>query len=263
MTPTLNSAKSSNAVVRLHSIQLFKAIVHKAANPENLKLSLDELLALPKSGKTSGSEHRTTLYTMLGHLTPSRSVSATLVQTAVPLLAKETHDTSVATLASSLAPHLVFCLREDIALPPETLSLICKEMNGTKPVLRRAFCSLAGDAFWSLGSLTTQAALDFATAVYPAFENNLKTVAASPAASPAGPLEAYVAVAVLLGLFHRSGKFGRSITFYRRRRRPRFPDALLAYYLQTPRLIKMLLSNLYLSQVPSHRSCCGIRCTRR
>ncbi|KAJ3552008.1 hypothetical protein NM688_g4384 [Phlebia brevispora] len=207
LTPALNSAKSSNAVVRSNSVQLFRAIVNKTTKSEDQKLALNELIALPKAGKTTGPEHRVTLYTMLGHLIPSNTVSVNVLQTALPLLAKETHDHAVTTLASSLAPHLVYCLRNNLALPPDVLTLIPKEMNNSKPVLRRAFCSLTGDAFWTLGDLSTQTALDFATAVVPAFENNLKTVVASPAASPAGPLEAYVAVAILLGPFHRSGKF--------------------------------------------------------
>lgn len=148
---------------------------------------------------------------MLGYLTPSEVVSLSLLKTGLPLLAKETHDAAIVVLADSLAPHLVHCLRENLVLPAEVAALISKGMNGSKPLMRRAFCSLVGGAFWSSGELTTQVAIDFAKAVFSALENNLKTVAASPAASMAGPLEAYIAVAVILGPFHRSGKFGRSI----------------------------------------------------
>lgn len=232
LTPALNSAKSSNALVRQNSVQLFKAIIGRTTRPEDQKLSLDELTALPKASKTTGPDHRTILYTMLGDLIPSPAVSANMLQTALPLLAKETHDQAVLALASSLAPHLVFCLRENIVLPSEILALVAKEMNNSKPVLRRAFCSLTGDAIWALGDLPTQTSLDFAKAVLPALENNLKTVVASPAASPAGPLEGYVAAAVLLGPFHRSGKFGRSIKLRHQRYRYRIPDAsfLVSFY---------------------------------
>ncbi|PSR76114.1 hypothetical protein PHLCEN_2v8664 [Hermanssonia centrifuga] len=212
LVPTLNSTKSSNPVVRTAAIRLFKTIIEKTDDSTDLKLSLEELLILPKSGKTAGPDHRVALYTMLGYLTPSPSVSPTVVQSTSPLLAKETHDSAVSVLASSLTPHLLFCLRENISIHPDVQTLIAKEMTSAKPPLRRAFCSLTGDAFWQLGELTTEASSDFAKVVFPSYETNLKTVAASPIGSPAGPLEAYIAIAILLGPFARGGKFDDSIS---------------------------------------------------
>lgn len=174
-----------------------------------MKLALDELLALPRSGKTAGADHRVALYTMLGYLPPSQDVSPTIVEAGPALLSKETHDGAITVLALSLAHHIVFCLRENLALPAATQTAIAKDMNATKPPMRRAFSSLVGNVLWELGNLSTQTALDFAKAVLPSLENSLKTVAASPAAPPAGPLEGYIAVALLLGPYHDSGKFGR------------------------------------------------------
>ena len=211
LASTLNSTKSSNAVVRTNATRVFKAIIGKTTDSADLTLALDELLSLPKAGKTTGPDHRIALYNMLGHLTPSEATSPVLLQTGLPLLAKESHDIAVTALATSLAPHIVFCLRENVALSADVLSLIAKEMNNAKPVLRRAFCSLTGDALWNLGDLSTDASYAFANAMFPALEANLKIVAASPASSLAGPLEAYVATAILLGPIHRSGKFGKSV----------------------------------------------------
>ncbi|THG98438.1 hypothetical protein EW026_g3754 [Hermanssonia centrifuga] len=212
LVPTLNSAKSSNSVVRTTATRLFKTIIEKMDDSTDLKLSLEELLILPKSGKTAGPDHRVALYTMLGYLTPSPSVSPTVVQSTSPLLAKETHDSAVSVLASSLTPHLLFCLRENISIHSDVQTLIAKEMTSAKPPLRRAFCSLTGDAFWQLGELTTEASSDFAKVVFPSYETNLKTVAASPIGSPAGPLEAYIAIAILLGPFARDDSISCNAT---------------------------------------------------
>ncbi|GJE94641.1 ARM repeat-containing protein [Phanerochaete sordida] len=207
LTATVNNAKSSNAIVRTGAIQLFKTVISKASEGSDLKLALDELLTLPRSGKTAGADHRVALYTMLGHLPPSQDVSPAVVEAGPALLTKETHDGAISVLAASLARHIVFCLLENITIPAATQTAIARDMNAAKPPIRRAFSSLVGNVLWELRDLQTQAALDFAKAVLPSLETSLKTVAASPAAPPAGPLEGYIAVALLLGPYHSSGKF--------------------------------------------------------
>lgn len=194
-------------------MQLFKTIIAKIQDAAELKHTLDELLALPRSGKTAGADHRVALYTMLGFLPPSEDISRTISEAGPTLLSKETHDGAIAALSASLARHVVFCLSENIQLPAATQTAIAKDMNSSKPALRRAFSALTGNVLWKLGDLKTEAALQFAKAVLPALEASLKTVAASPAAPPAGPLEGYIAVALLLGPYHASGQFGRSAVF--------------------------------------------------
>ncbi|KAH9002519.1 ARM repeat-containing protein, partial [Lactarius deliciosus] len=90
------------------------------------------------------------------------------------------------------------------------LKLLATEMQNTKPSIRRAHITLAGDTFWALGDLSTTNAVAFARAVFPAFESSLKSVAANPLNAASGPAEGYVAAAVLLGPFSRSGVFGIS-----------------------------------------------------
>ena len=174
----------------------------------SVELAVVELLSLPKNGKTVGPDHRITLYSMLAFLNPSSPVSNSIIQTTLPLLAKETHDAATSVLASAMLPHLVCLLRDDEASPPHTATLIAKEMNNSKPVIRRAFCSLAGGALWENGDLSTKGSLAFAKVVLPSFENNLKTISSNPLNSSGGPLEGYIATTVLLGPFCRSGKFG-------------------------------------------------------
>lgn len=212
LTPALNSAKSSNPVVRASSISLFKVLIRLTQVAADLEHTANELLSLPKSGKTAGPDHRQTLYTMLGAVPPG-AVSASIVETSLPLLAKETHDASVSVLASSLAPHLISCLKSDAPLPGAVSSVAAKEMTNSKPVIRRAFCSLVGSALWDLESIESPSALNFAKALVPSLETNLKTVAANPTGAAAGPLEGYVAAAILLGPLSRSKQFGMLIHF--------------------------------------------------
>ncbi|KAI0077211.1 ARM repeat-containing protein [Panus rudis PR-1116 ss-1] len=212
LTPTLNSARSTNAVTRSTACQLFKAIIAKTQDPADLDLALTELLTLPKAGKTAGPDHRVTLYTMISSLVPSRAISPKVIQALPALLTKETHDAAVSILSTGLSPHLALCLREDITLPADAVSVIVKELNSAKPVIRRAFVTSVGNALWDLGELSTSTSHKFAQDILPALESSLKTVSANPVSAPAGPLEGYVAVALLLGPYARSRKFDDAIS---------------------------------------------------
>ncbi|KDQ56445.1 hypothetical protein JAAARDRAFT_36597 [Jaapia argillacea MUCL 33604] len=213
LTSTLNSVKSSNPLVRTNAINLFKIIMEKNASDQNVTLAVNDLLVLPKTGKSSGPDHRVALFTMLGYIVPSESASSLMVQNVPALIVKETHDAAVSVLAPSLAPHLVFYLRANRALSSEVTTLIATQMNSSKPMIRRAFCSMTGNVFWDLGNdFGSEASLAFAKSILPSFETNLKTVAANPLGAVAGPLEGYVAVAIILGPFARSGKFEEFIT---------------------------------------------------
>jgi hypothetical protein len=265
LTATATSAKSSNAVTRAGAIQLFKTAISKINASSDLKLALDELLALPRSGKTAGADHRVALYAMLGCLPPSQDVSPTVAEIGPSLLSKETHDGAILVLAPSLVRHVAFCLQQNIALPAGVQSSIAKDMNAAKPSVRRAFSSLAGNVLWQLGDLSTPAALDFAKAILSSLEVSLKVVAASPAAPPAGPLEGYIAVALLLGPYHQSGKFGRSVVFYPGEHISEFTFCgcfFVCFILQRTPLIEIQLCNHCLQAARSHHSCCGRKSTR-
>ncbi|KAH9856756.1 ARM repeat-containing protein [Lenzites betulinus] len=207
LTPTLNSAKSTNLIVRANSGGLFKVLMRSNHNVADQEHATNELLSLPKAGKTAGPDHRVVLYTMLGAVPPSQSVSSAALQTGLPLLAKETHDAAVTALADSITPHLAFSLRSDSVLPGDAINVLAKEMTNPKPVIRRAFCSLVGNAIWDLGQLGSTTATAFAKAVIPSFDANLKAVSSNPTNAPAGPLEAYIAVAALLGPISQSKQF--------------------------------------------------------
>lgn len=215
LTQVINSSKSSSPVVRTNSVALFQALLtlNDPEDPHNLsRLAVSDLLALPKTGKTAGPDHRVALYLMLSFLPPSDGVSATLIQTSTPLLAKEPHEGATAVLAAALPPHIDFLLRES-SLSSETTQLIAKEMSNSKPAVRKAFVGLAGSVFFNgQGTLETEKGVAFANALLPSFEACLKTVASNPLNSSGGPYEGYVAISVLLGPFAQSKKFGQCIS---------------------------------------------------
>jgi hypothetical protein len=211
LTPILNCSKSSNAAVRSNAIDLFEIIIPKhSEKQEDLKSAVVELLSLPKAGKTAGPDHRVALYTMLQSLPPSPATSPEVVSSAPALLIKETNDAAIAALGSALSSHLSYQLRGNEVLPAPVTSSIVKELANAKPPIRRAFYSAVGGAMWPLDSLETEASTALVKAIIPVLETSLKNVSANPIGVAAGPLEGYVAIALLLGPLKRSGKYGTS-----------------------------------------------------
>lgn len=146
---------------------------------------------------------------MLAFLAPSPTVSTVLIQSTAPLLSKETHEGATAVLATALPGHLSYLLKTDTPIPQDAAVLIAKEMNSTKPGVKRAFCVLAGTVFSDPEvDFGTGKAYDFAKSLIPSLENNLKSIATNPLNSSAGPLEGYIAVSVLLGPLSKTKKFG-------------------------------------------------------
>ena len=212
LTPTLNCSKSSNPIVRSNAIDLFKIIVSKhAQRDDDLKSAVVEVLSLPKAGKTAGPDHRVALYTMLRSLPPSSSTSPEVISSVPALLTKETNDPAIEALGSALSSHLSSQLRGNETLPALTITTIMKELANGKPQIRRAFYSAVGDAVWSLDSLETEASAALIKAMLPALEISLKNVSANPVGVAAGPLEGYVAIALLLGPLKRGGKHGNLV----------------------------------------------------
>ena len=204
----LSCAKSANPEIRANSISLFKITTEKATD-ESKEATVEELLKLAQAGKAIGPD-RKVLYTMFSFLSTSAQVSSLMVKVIPSLLAKETSEVALPILASSLTKHLAFYLREDLPFPDEVSKLLTTEMQNNKPPIRRAFVTLAGNTFWDLGNLKTANAVAFARAVFPGLESSLKSVAANPLNTAGGPVEGYIATAVLLGPFSRSRVFGNS-----------------------------------------------------
>ncbi|KAI6043543.1 armadillo-type protein, partial [Pisolithus marmoratus] len=188
LTSCLSSAKSSNATTRANTSALFKVIVSKVP-ADALGSAVPEILALPQAGKTTGPDHRATLYTMLSVVQPSPGVSPFIVKALPPLILKETSDISIAILASTSHP-----------TSP-------KEMANAKPALRKSFVSIVGATLWNLPSLNSEPAITFVNSIKGSLETNLKSVSMNPLGAAAGLLEGYVALAVLLGPMSKSGQF--------------------------------------------------------
>jgi hypothetical protein len=215
LTASLNSAKSSNPTVRTNASVLFKVLVSKFP-PEFLESVVSEILTLPLAGKTTGVDHRSTLYTMLTRVPNHDAVSVTLVNTLPTLIVKETNDVAISLLVHTLPTHLNHLLVCNTPIPPDVTTLVSKEMNSAKPAMKRAFVSIVGTALWGLDAVSesiNDATKAFAKAISGALEGCIRTVSANPLGTTAGPLEGYVALAISLSHLADSGVFGTSFHF--------------------------------------------------
>ena len=201
--------------MRANASALFKVLVSKFP-PGFSETAVTETLALPLTGKTTGIDHRTTLYTMLSMLPKHDAVSMTLVNALPTLIVKETNDPATSLLMRMLPTHLNHLLACNTPIPTEITTLVTKEMSSAKPVLKRAFVSVVGAALWDLDTAPesiNDATKTFARVISGSLEGCLKTVSANPLGTASGPLEGYVALAVLLRHSTASSVFGTFVSF--------------------------------------------------
>jgi len=202
-------ARSSNARVRAGSVEAFSSLVSNQDLPASFLANVaNELLALPKAGKTSSPDHRHTLYAMLSHITPLEEVSSTVAFTLPALLAKEGSDLVVPAIRDALSAHFRFIIAKGQNIPPDVTSTFVRETCGAKASVRRAFLHVVGSAFGPQESADnpdadleqtqqswSNSSKEFAELLLPSLESDLKATVAAPLNGAVGPMEGYVAVA--------------------------------------------------------------------
>lgn len=202
IAPILGSLKSTNTETRSAASSLLLHLAERLANENDVKPAISEILTLLKGGKTTGPDHRITLYKLLASIKPSNAVSLDVASTALPLLVKETNEGVLSSIEEAVAPHFVFVVSQGTKLPAEITTLLAKEMASLKIIVRRALSNIVGQAFWFQPNEPTpesKASLEsLGKAVAPVLQNYLKTMSTNALNAPAGPREGYVAVSIFL-----------------------------------------------------------------
>lgn len=166
---------------------------------------MTEVLVLPKTGKTTSVDNRSTLFQMVQAIPVATAASSVAVNTLSPLIAKETSEAALVHLTGALAQHLEYCLRSDSESEEPTKATctsLAKDITSGKTATRRQVLLTVGEAMWNSASASGNAwskqAMDLGKALLPALEASLKGYQ-SVATTPASPLEGYLAVALALG----------------------------------------------------------------
>ncbi|GAA6024607.1 hypothetical protein JCM11491_006044 [Sporobolomyces phaffii] len=200
----VSQTKSASASTRASAVQLFAALFSAGEESDLLPVA-EQILTPLKTGKTTSPDHRTTLYTLLSILPASPKLSLEASSVALTGLPKESNEQTVAATSSALSKYVPAVLLANTPIPAPQVAALVKGMADTKPPLRRIHQQTVGNIFWALPATSTDAQpvtdamVAFAEGVLPGLEGALKTITANTLNSPAGPLEGYVAVAVLKG----------------------------------------------------------------
>lgn len=205
VTSTLSASKSSNAETRAKSQVLMRALCRQCRDEAARLKVVNEILALPKTGKTASAEHRATLFAMLADIETSDLVSVTIIDTLIPLISKESNEAASANLGSAIELHLVHILRVGLGLASGSDAALSKELSSSKISTRRMLSHAIGSAIWTVTdgrpyqfSADSEKLINTLT---PAFETNLAAASANLPANPAGFVEGYVAISLALGPF--------------------------------------------------------------
>ena len=113
---------------------------------EFLKCAVSEILTLPLAGKTTGVDHRITLYMMLTMFPKDNAASVTLVNALPTLIVKETNDVAILLLVRTLPTHLNRLLACNTPIPADVTTLVTKECQAgyEASVRQRRRCRFVG-----------------------------------------------------------------------------------------------------------------------
>lgn len=204
LNPVISASRSSNADTRAKASSFFTVLAARIRDDDAAKSAIvDELLTILKGAKAATPEARTSIYLMLSSVAPGQaSRSSAVVEIIASLLAKEAQEASMHAAVRCIAVHLEWLLIQADSVPAATVSAaLVKEMQNSKVPIRKAVCLAIGELFWHMTDLqnATPATRTFAESLLPGFETSLKNASTNPLTAPGGPLEGYVAAAVLEG----------------------------------------------------------------
>jgi len=196
----LSASKSSNSDTRANAISLLEAICRRCQDDNVRARMVTEILALPKTGKTSSPEHRTSLFSMAATVPPSDPASNAVLDTLAPLIGKEGNEPALHALALAIIPHLSHLLQANIPVSSATSGMLCRELGSSKLSVRRSLSQAIGEAVWQVqGSQLFSEGAKLLGSMAEAFEANLHNASNNTAAIPGGYLEGLVAAALAWG----------------------------------------------------------------
>ncbi|KAG8863877.1 translational activator of GCN4, partial [Serendipita sp. 405] len=200
LTPILSGTKSTNGTVRSGVIDLWLAITPLIISESGFKFSVDNILTPVLTGKTNGVDHRQALFKLIQHI-PTGPQSREIIKGLVAQLEKETNESVLTCISEALPKHMVNVLKSGNHLEPSLLSIIGKEVASSKPPNRRAVMVVLGNIFWDAyqdPSAWTPGATELLETIYPTLEKILRDAPSSTMAPGANPVEAWIALVVLL-----------------------------------------------------------------
>ncbi|CAH7689389.1 hypothetical protein PPACK8108_LOCUS24462 [Phakopsora pachyrhizi] len=163
-----------------------------------------EEISLPlKTGKTSGSEHRAALITMLAFIKPGQSFSPMIIKLFCDLLVKETNENTLSALSLAIQIHLKFLLNSGINFDSSFMQAISKAMQDSKPLIQKAACQAIALSLWRPSRDNEKSpgkkprpilSPESQTSLANVLEVNLKNTSTNLLTLVAGPLKGYIAV---------------------------------------------------------------------
>jgi hypothetical protein len=205
----LTLSKSTQPAVRTEAISFFEALATSASS-EAVAAAALEFGAVLESGKSVSADQRAILFRILSTVRlPDTAVASKAMAAFEALLPKESAEAVLLAMMDCLAVHLPHVISTSTSL----VSVLCKSMQDVKPPIRRIVCAGVGRAMFAWPATKDKhIPQSFVDGLLPALEANLKNAMTNMLNNPIGPLEGYVAVALLYGPFK---DHSRALCMYR------------------------------------------------
>ncbi|CAG8669579.1 15139_t:CDS:10, partial [Gigaspora margarita] len=202
LQPLLVHIRSSNKVVQTDATMLLKILVEKSLNEDILIDIIKDIIQALSGGtvKVSNPEHRIILFQILSHIYRTSKVSKSAVEGLLPIVLKESNESSLAKAIDALGLHFKLLLSmEDEILVKKVTESIVEGLASVKTGERKAWATVIGRLAWEE---TGYPSVSLRNVVFKSLAPLLSTVEKIQANAlnfTGGPIEGYILVAIIEG----------------------------------------------------------------
>lgn len=148
----LSSLKSNNAAIRQGATQSFESILSKCKTESwLLKVATDTIDPL-KTQKITSADHRAAYAQVLAAVPPSVELSKAVVQSFVPVFARESNEVALEQEVKAFSKHLAFVIQAKVKIGDDVTNTIVKGSAEKRVPFRKIWQLNVGEVLWNAES---------------------------------------------------------------------------------------------------------------
>ncbi|CAG8528557.1 17533_t:CDS:10, partial [Acaulospora morrowiae] len=197
----LGHIRSTNKVIQLDAAELLNIMIEKSRDDTVVVDIVKEILQMMSGGKVSNPEHRAIIFHALGYIHQSPGVVKIVIDGLLPIVSKESNETSLSKAISTLKLHTGVLLRaeKDKEVVEKVTDFIVNGLSSAKTGVRKAWAILIGRLVWEEAGSPSASLCNVTQQSLTPLLSTLEKIQANPLNFLGGPIEGYIATAIIEG----------------------------------------------------------------
>jgi hypothetical protein len=156
---------------------------------------------LIETGKVSSPEHRIILLQALAHVRQSPDVVNTVIDGLLPIVSKESNESSLSKAIEILGLHAGFLLRSehDMSFVEKIRESAANGLSSSKVGTRKAWAIAIGRMVWEVTESPTNSLIKLVHKSLIQLMSTLGKIQSNPLTFTGGPIEGYITIAIAIG----------------------------------------------------------------